>query len=315
MNERDTLLLTTPPSPQQQQQHHDKHKQKKSMTKWIWKGFVVLAIAASYYYDYQVTQELHTVESSLSDVQQKLVAQQIIVNRFNTSVSNQDVLDEIAVLQTKLSESTQEFRQSLNATEQHVESELDSAIAKLDATVTTAQAQITSQVEMVKNDVNNYVVYTNNQFSQENNFLIYQLAGTFTLLGSLISMWHMTSHLRNFYQPEIQRKILAILWMSPLYGITSWLSLVFTSAQGYLSIIRDCYEAYAIYTFLSFLISVLGRGDRDKTIDVLASQGAEHLPHPMRCCCTKAENLNPTKLASTLLFQCQILTMVSAHHC
>ena len=300
MNECDNLLTTTTPYTEQ------KKRQSKSTgncRKCLWKIFLLAAIAASYVYDYQLTQELHEVEN-------KLAAQQLIVDRFNTSVSNQDVLDEIGVLKQQLDESTKSFQQRLDNTEQHVESELNAAIAKLDDTVTTAQNQITAQVEMVKNDVNNYVVYTNNQFSQENNFLIYQLAGTFTLLGSLISMWHMTSHLRNFYQPEIQRKILAILWMSPLYGITSWLSLVFTSAEGYLSIIRDCYEAYAIYTFLSFLISVLGRGDRDKTIDVLASQGAEHLPQPIRCCCKKAEKLSPTRLASTLLFQCQILTMV-----
>lgn len=54
--------------------------------------------------------------------------------------------------------------------------------------------------------------------------MVYQLAGTFTLIGCLISMWHMTSHLRNFKQPFVQRKVLAILWMCPIYSITSWLS-------------------------------------------------------------------------------------------
>ena len=78
--------------------------------------------------------------------------------------------------------------------------------------------------------------------------MVYQLAGTFTLLSCLISMWHMTAHLRKMNQPVIQRKILAILWMSPIYAVTSWFSLVFHSAEGYLAIIKDGYEAYIIYT-------------------------------------------------------------------
>ena len=81
----------------------------------------------------------------------------------------------------------------------------------------------------------------------ENSFMVYQLAGTFTLLSCLISMWHMTAHLRKLKQPVIQRKILAILWMSPVYAVTSWFSLVFHSAEGYLAIIKDGYEAYIIY--------------------------------------------------------------------
>ena len=99
----------------------------------------------------------------------------------------------------------------------------------------------------VKKDFEKYVIKTEDQFSMENSFMVYQLAGTFTLLSCLISMWHMTAHLRKLKQPVIQRKILAILWMSPVYAVTSWFSLVFHSAEGYLAIIKDGYEAYIIY--------------------------------------------------------------------
>ena len=51
--------------------------------------------------------------------------------------------------------------------------------------------------------------------------------GTFTLLGCLISLWHLTSHLRHYYKPDVQRRVMAVLWMVPIYSITSWLSLVF----------------------------------------------------------------------------------------
>ena len=141
--------------------------------------------------------------------------------------------------------------------------------------------------------------------------MVYQLAGTFTLLACLISMWHMTAHLRTFERPHVQRKILAILWMSPIYGITSWLSLVFPQFEGYLAIIKDFYEAYVIYQFLGFLISVLGRGNRDIVVDKLASH-ASHLDPPMRLfgwCREQKVYKSSRSLADSVLLQCQVFAM------
>lgn len=77
----------------------------------------------------------------------------------------------------------------------------------------------------------------------------------------LVSGYHLSQHLRHMYSPQVQRKICAIIWMTPLYSLSSWLSLVFETAEPYLQIVREFYESYCIYIFLSFLISVLGRGD------------------------------------------------------
>ena len=139
--------------------------------------------------------------------------------------------------------------------------------------------------------------------------MIYQLAGTFTLIGCLISMWHMTAHLRHFYEPSIQRKVLAILWMCPIYSVTSWLSLVFTEAEAYLGILKDFYEAYVIYTFLSFLIAVLGKGDRHAVVDLLTGH-AGHLNDPRTCgflCKMKYDS--PRAKAELVLTQCQAFAM------
>lgn len=86
-----------------------------------------------------------------------------------------------------------------------------------------AQAEINDEVEKVKADVSKYVAFTQDQFNLENSFMIYQLAGTFTLLGCLISMWHMTAHLREFNQPFVQRRIMAILWMVSMWHMTAHL--------------------------------------------------------------------------------------------
>ena len=81
------------------------------------------------------------------------------------------------------------------------------------------------------------------QVEQQKDYTVYQLAGTFTLLTCLLTTFHMVSHLRNLNEPFIQRKILAILWMSPIYSLTSFLSLLLPKTEGYLSILKDFYEA------------------------------------------------------------------------
>jgi Organic solute transporter Ostalpha len=95
-----------------------------------------------------------------------------------------------------------------------------------------------------------------------------------------------------------------------LQAITSWLSLVFPSSAGYLAIIKDGYEAYIIYQFLSFCISVLGRGDRNKVIDLLSKQ-VDHLTPPFRLfpCCCKPHYEDDRALADAILTQCQAFAM------
>lgn len=77
------------------------------------------------------------------------------------------------------------------------------------------------------------------------------LVGTFTLIGCLISLWHLTSHLRHYYKPEVQRRIMAVLWMVPIYSVTSWFSLVLPKLEPAFGAIRDCYEAYVLYMHAS----------------------------------------------------------------
>ncbi len=99
--------------------------------------------------------------------------------------------------------------------------------------------------------------------------------------------------------------------MSPIYAVTSWLSLVFPKFEGYLAIIKDFYEAYVIYQFLGFCISVLGKGDREQVVDLLAHH-ADHLDPPMKICgwCRKKDPYpTPRALASAVLLQCQVFAM------
>jgi len=99
--------------------------------------------------------------------------------------------------------------------------------------------------------------------------------------------------------------------MSPIYSLTSWLSLVLPKYEGYLSIVKDFYEAYVVYQFLSFLISVLGAGDRNKVVELLAKH-ASHLEPPVRICgwCRgKYPFTSNRALANAVLLQCQVFAM------
>jgi ElaB/YqjD/DUF883 family membrane-anchored ribosome-binding protein len=195
----------------------------------------------------QLNLELQQDEAKISALQGTVQSQASVIQRFNQSVSNSDVLDRLSSMEKDLKTTQQNLQDQLQFTTDQVSAKLADTLQTLDATVQAAKADIQHEVDTVKQDFAQYMVQTQDQFSMENSFMVYQLAGTITLLSCLISMWHMTAHLRKLKQPVIQRKILAILWMSPIYAITSWFSLVFPSAEGYLAIVKDAYEAYVIY--------------------------------------------------------------------
>lgn len=171
------------------------------------------------------------------------------------------------------------------------------------------------EISMLKHQVENQqatqIQELTQQVEDQHSYTIYQMAGTFTLLTCLLTMFHMVSHLRSFHEPLVQRKIVTILWMSPIYSVTSFLSLLFPVTEGYLAIIKDFYEAYVVYTFLSFLIAVLGRGNREIVVEKLARH-ANHLKEPTRCFRSLYDpppDTSDEAKANAVLLECQILAM------
>jgi len=161
-----------------------------------------------------------------------------------------------------------------------------------------------------KDKVNEELQQAHDNVSSQSTILAYQFAGTFTVLGSIISVGHMSNHLRFFNEPIVQRKIIAILWMIPIYSVSSFLGLVIVSFEDYFAFIKDIYESYCIYTFLSFLIAVLGRGDRGIVIDLLAEH-ADHLKPPISFSIFKRQQVfeSPQHKAEVVLDQCQFFAM------
>ncbi|MFH4984147.1 hypothetical protein AB6A40_010856 [Gnathostoma spinigerum] len=86
------------------------------------------------------------------------------------------------------------------------------------------------------------------------------IAGFFTWAALLITSHQIYQHLRWYSCPSEQRWIVRILFIVPIYAFDSWLSLLFFSNNVYIyfNSIRDCYEAFVIYSFLSLCYEYLG---------------------------------------------------------
>ena len=154
--------------------------------------------------------------------------------------------------------------ESLNATDEYIQN-ITNAVSETQTTITQDMATV--------QDI---------QDSQHYSMAV-QFAGMFTILVILVSGYHLSQHLRHMYCPIIQRKIMAVLWMTPVYSLSSWLSLVFPNAEPYLAVIREFYESYCVYIFFSFLISVLGRGDRYAVVDLLEERADDLRVDKCRC--------------------------------
>jgi len=278
---------------------------------------LVLILISSLYFETsrgRLSDQLNRDEQMMKKMQHTIDQQEKVIGRFNSSVTNTDVIHRLSNLEDTLQTATTELHEELDQTVEEMSIQLNQTMINLEQTVSNAEQEISDNVQQVKNSYEEFQRATNDQFSMENSFMIWQLAGTFTLLSCLISMWHMSAHLRELNQPIIQRKILAILWMCPIYAITSWFSLVFPSTEGYLAIVKDAYEAYIIYQFLSFCISVIGKGKHEKVVDLLAKR-ADRLPPPVSIsslcsfCCKEIEFEDAHAKARAVLLQCQVFAM------
>jgi hypothetical protein len=80
----------------------------------------------------------------------------------------------------------------------------------------------------------------------------------FVLLTIPISIRLIVQHLTNWNAPNVQKYVVRIIWMIPLYSVESWLALRFKNVAIYLETLREGYESYVIFCFMYYLIALLG---------------------------------------------------------
>ncbi|CAF0925190.1 unnamed protein product [Adineta steineri] len=87
------------------------------------------------------------------------------------------------------------------------------------------------------------------------------IAGAFTWAAIFITSYHIYLHLRHYNVPSEQKWIVRLLFYVPIYSFVSWLSLILFTKDSYyvyFHAVRDCYEAFVIYSFLSLCYEYLG---------------------------------------------------------
>eukprot|EP01103_Thecamoeba_quadrilineata_P010686 TRINITY_DN2373_c0_g2_i1.p1 TRINITY_DN2373_c0_g2~~TRINITY_DN2373_c0_g2_i1.p1 ORF type:complete len:507 (-),score=78.59 TRINITY_DN2373_c0_g2_i1:160-1680(-) len=130
---------------------------------------------------------------------------------------------------------------------------------------------------MISNDTDTTITFSDTEIA------LICVAGVSSLLASAISFVLIWNHIHHYDEPDLQRQIIRIIFMIPVYAISSFLCLPFPAYADYINTFRDCYEAYVLWTFLSLLISVLGG-------EVALEEVLEKQPkskHPAPFCCLK----------------------------
>nr|CAD1816794.1 unnamed protein product [Ananas comosus var. bracteatus] len=76
--------------------------------------------------------------------------------------------------------------------------------------------------------------------------------------ATVLAMLHIYRHLQNYTEPTYQRLIVRIIFMVPVYAVMSFLSLVLRDHSIYFNSIREVYDAWVIYNFLSLCLAWVG---------------------------------------------------------
>jgi hypothetical protein len=87
------------------------------------------------------------------------------------------------------------------------------------------------------------------------------ISGVFAWSACLITAHHIFLHLHHYNVKNEQKWIVRLLFIVPIYAIDSWLSLLFFKNDYYyvyFNTVRDCFEAFVIYSFLALCYEYLG---------------------------------------------------------
>lgn len=92
-----------------------------------------------------------------------------------------------------------------------------------------------------------------------------------------ISIYGIHMHLAHYSKPHVQRHVVRVLWMVPLYGLNAWLALVLGllccgGAAVVPDAFRQCYEAYTVYSFYNFVVASVEDREGLPLSDVMAAQ-------------------------------------------
>lgn len=136
---------------------------------------------------------------------------------------------------------------------------------------------------------------------QQKHYIGWFSSAGFVLLTIPISVRLIVMHLTHWNAPNTQKYVVRIIWMVPIYSVESWLALRFKSLALYIETLRECYEAYVIFSFLYFLIALLGN-DEAQIAAKLRLKSPEHGRHRWPLSLV----LSPWAMGPELLLRCKL---------
>ncbi|CAH2064862.1 unnamed protein product, partial [Thlaspi arvense] len=101
------------------------------------------------------------------------------------------------------------------------------------------------------------------------------IGGSFAAVAICLSALLIFQHLRFYTNPSEQKWIVPVLFMVPVYATESIISLSNAKFSLPCDILRNCYEAFALYSFGSYLVACLG-GER-RVVDLLENESSTPL--------------------------------------
>ncbi|KAF1892543.1 hypothetical protein Lal_00011009 [Lupinus albus] len=105
------------------------------------------------------------------------------------------------------------------------------------------------------------------------------IGGCCVLIALVLSIFLIFQHLRSYTNPAEQKWIVAVISMVPIYATESILSLWNPRLSLACDILRNYYEAFALYSFGRYLISCLG-GER-RVVELLEEESEENHRKPL----------------------------------
>ncbi|KAL8137217.1 hypothetical protein V2J09_003218 [Rumex salicifolius] len=101
------------------------------------------------------------------------------------------------------------------------------------------------------------------------------IAACFASIALILSSYLIFQHLRSYTNPAEQKWIVGVVLMVPVYATESFISLTNPRTSLACDILRNCYEAFALYAFGSYLVACLG--GEDKVIEMLEDDSSKLL--------------------------------------
>jgi hypothetical protein len=84
------------------------------------------------------------------------------------------------------------------------------------------------------------------------------VAACFSAAAVGVSWTLIRDHLQRNHNPSLRKYVVRVIFLIPVYAIESWLGLRFTHGYFFFDTLRDCYEAFVIFSFYRFLVEYLG---------------------------------------------------------